>query len=125
LLKLRVLVAAAAVAATSVLIPGTAQAGTPGCGALTLASVNSSSITVTQQPLCAGTSGYVILWLNVPISNGWTGAGWSTDVPATATTAGEYVYTCYGTAHNTFQLQGFTGSGVNTLFTDNCGPVEP
>ena len=124
-MRVRAVIAVAAAAAASVLVPTTAHATTPGCGALTLSSVSSTNITVTQQPLCAGTSGYVLLWLSVPISSSWTGAEWSTDIPATATTAGEYVYTCYGTAHNTFQLTGFTSSGVVTEFQDNCGPVEP
>lgn len=124
-MRVRAVIAVAAAAAASVLVPTTAHAGTPGCGALTLSSVSSTDITVTQQPLCPGTSGYVLLWLSVPISYSWTGAEWSTDIPATATTPGEYVYTCYGTAHNTFELTGFTSSGVVTQFQDDCGPVEP
>ncbi|MFC1431836.1 hypothetical protein ACEZDB_14390 [Streptacidiphilus sp. N1-3] len=124
-MKLRLLTAAAVAAGACLIAPGTASAGTPGCGTVAATSVSSTNITITQQPLCPGKDSYVLLWVHVPISDGWTFPGsWSTAIPATLTTAGTYVYTCQGTAHNQFQLANDAGQ-ANIFFTDDCGPVEP
>ena len=122
--KLRLLTAAAVVAGGLLMAPGTAQADPPGCGTVAATSVTTTNITITQQPLCASKSTYVLLWLHVPISDGWQGITWSSVTPATLTTPGTYVYTCVGNAHNTFQLANDAGQ-TNVFFTDNCGPVEP
>lgn len=123
-MKLGLLTAAAVAAGTCLIAPGTATAGTPGCGTVAATSVSSTDITITQQPLCPGKASYVLLWLHVPISDGWTAPGWSSVTPATLSTVGTYVYTCQGTAHNLFQLANDAGQ-ANVFFTDNCGPVEP
>ncbi|QMU71136.1 hypothetical protein [Streptacidiphilus sp. P02-A3a] len=123
----RAILAAAAVAAATVIVPVTApaaSAGTPGCGTSTITSATTTSIVITETPICAGES-YASLWLNIPIANGWQGVGYWTTVPTT-TSSGQLVYTCQGNAYNTFQLQQSSGGyGTATIFTDDCGPQEP
>jgi hypothetical protein len=123
--KLRVLLAGATLLSATALSPLTAAPASAGtCGSITYNEIDSTEISITVGALCSGES-ISGLWINVPISGGWSAVGGYQAGPGSNYET--VVYRCQGTNPNTFWL-GTDFNGVinyGQYIHDDCGPVEP